>query len=131
MRLFQIIAAVSGAIAVAVGAFAAHVLKAQLPADMLAIIHTGVQYQFYHTLALLLVASLPANAHRGWLRASAILFSIGLLLFPGSLYVLAVSGVRGLGMITPIGGMAFIGGWLILALFFFKQSGGNNDRTSG
>ncbi|CAK0746135.1 DUF423 domain-containing protein [Gammaproteobacteria bacterium] len=104
--------ALNGLLAVAAGAFAAHGLKSQLPADLLAIWQTGVQYQAMHALALLAVGLLtlqhPSRAGRlaGWL------FLGGIIIFSGSLYLLALIGVRWLGVITPLGGAAFLGGWL-------------------
>lgn len=113
---FLVIAALSGFLAVALGAFGAHGLKQRLTADMLAVYQTGVQYHFYHTFALLAVALLmlhmPAS---GTLRWSGILFVAGIVVFSGSLYVLSFSGVRWLGAITPLGGVAFLAGWLLLA----------------
>lgn len=113
---YLVIAALSGFFAVALGAFGAHGLKQRLSADMLAVFQTGVQYQFYHTFALLAVALLmlhmPANNSLRW---SGILFIAGIAVFSGSLYVLSLSGVRWLGAITPLGGVAFMAGWLLLA----------------
>lgn len=114
-RIFFLIGSVSGFVAVGLGAFAAHGLKARLPADLLAIFETGVRYQMYHALALLAAAW----AHSRWpgtlASASGWLFVAGTLLFSGSLYVLALSGVRWLGAVTPFGGLAFLAGWLCLA----------------
>jgi len=116
-RLFFALGSLSAGLAVALGAFGAHVLKSRLAADMLANFETGVRYQMYHALALLAVAwaasrwagsSLPAAA--GWL------FVAGTVLFSASLYLLALTGVRWLGAITPLGGVAFVAGWLCLLL---------------
>jgi uncharacterized membrane protein YgdD (TMEM256/DUF423 family) len=113
---FLVAAALSGFIAVALGAFGAHGLKQKLTADLLAVYQTGVQYHFYHTFALLAVGLLmlqvPAS---GALRWSGILFIVGIVIFSGSLYVLSLTGVSWLGAITPIGGVAFLAGWLLLA----------------
>lgn len=115
-RTFLMAAALSGFIAVALGAFGAHGLKQRLSADLLAVYQTGVQYHFYHTFALLAVGLLmlhmPAN---GALRWSGILFIVGMVIFSGSLYVLSLTGVRWLGAITPLGGVAFLVAWLLLA----------------
>jgi len=114
-RLFLVAGAISGAVAVAAGAFGAHALKVRLPADLLAIWQTGAQYQLAHALALLATGLLAgrapgaASAWAGWL------FLAGTILFSGSLYALALSGVRVLGAITPLGGVAFLGGWAALA----------------
>jgi uncharacterized membrane protein YgdD (TMEM256/DUF423 family) len=103
-------------VAGAAGAFGAHALKSRLPADMLATWQTGVQYHAWHALALALVGVLvqqlparPGLALAGWC------FVAGVVLFSGSLYALALTGVRGLGAITPFGGVAFLAGWAALA----------------
>ena len=115
-RLFLTLAAVAGALAVMLGAFGAHALKARLAPDMLAVFHTAVQYHFWHALALALIGvlalHLPAS---GALRAAGWLMVAGIVVFSGSFYVLALSGVCALGMVTPFGGVAFIAGWLSLA----------------
>ena len=113
-RLFFGLGALSGALAVALGAFAAHGLRSRLSADALATFETGARYQMYHALALLAVAWASARWPGPWARAAGWLFVAGTLLFSGSLYLLAVTGVRGLGAITPFGGLAFILGWLAL-----------------
>ena len=114
-RAFFCIGGVLGALGVAAGAFGAHGLKAQLSPEMFAVFETGVRYHLIHALALLAVAwaatrwSSPAVHAAGWL------FVVGVLLFSGSLYALSLTGIRGLGAITPIGGVALIVGWLLLA----------------
>lgn len=123
-HLFIAIAAVNGFMAVACGAFAAHGLRARLPADLLAVFQTGVQYQMYHALALLAVGILGLHmGSSGLLRASGWLFLAGIIIFSGSLYVLSLSGVRWLGAITPIGGVAFLAGWLLLMAAVIRQAG--------
>ena len=115
-RIFFALGAASGFVAVALGAFGAHALKERLAPDLLATFEVGVRYQMYHALGLLAVAwacsrwpgALATNA--GWL------FVAGPVIFSGSLYLLALTGTRWLGAITPIGGLAFLGGWLCLAL---------------
>jgi uncharacterized membrane protein YgdD (TMEM256/DUF423 family) len=115
-RTFLLIAALGGFIAVALGAFGAHALRTRLGPDMLAVFETAVRYQMYHTLALLLVAALIPRMG-GWLVVTAgWLFTAGIVLFSGSLYLLALTGVTTLGAITPIGGLAFLGGWALLAI---------------
>lgn len=125
-KTYLLIAAISGFLAVALGAFGAHGLREKLSAEMLAVYQTGVQYHFYHALALLAVAVLlmltPQSAllsstlPSSLLKWSGNLFAVGIVIFSGSLYVLAITGVRWLGAITPIGGVAFLAGWICLAL---------------
>ena len=100
--------AINGAIAVAAGAFAAHALKARLDARSLEVFETGARYQMYHALAIVL-CGLLMQPRAGWI------FQAGIVLFSGSLYVLALSGVKGLGAVTPFGGLAFLVGWGWLA----------------
>lgn len=116
IRAYLLLAACFGFTGVALGAFAAHGLKARLSAEYLAIFQTGVQFQLFHALALLGVALLALQAPGRLLTAAGALFSLGVLLFSGSLYLLTLTGVGKLGMITPLGGMAFLAGWLCLAL---------------
>ena len=115
-KLFLALGGAAALLAVALGAFGAHGLKSRLPADMLAVYQTGVQYHMYHTLALfglgLLTLHFPSHT---LLRFSGYLFLAGIVLFSGSLYVLALSGIRWLGAITPLGGVAFLTGWALLA----------------
>jgi len=116
-NLFIALAAINGFIAVGLGAFAAHGLKSRLPEDLLAIFQTGVQYQMYHALALFGVGLLAMQlSDSTLLRASGWLFLIGIVIFSGSLYILSLSGIRWLGAITPIGGVAFLTGWALLAI---------------
>jgi len=109
------LAALSGLLAVVFGAFGAHALRSRLDAYAMGIFETAVQYQFFHSLALLgvgiLMLQLPPTA---LLRSSALLFGIGILVFSGSLYLLSFTGLRWLGAVTPLGGLAFIGGWACL-----------------
>lgn len=116
-RLFAVCGALSGGIAVAAGAFGAHALRARLGADLLAVFETAARYQMYHALALLAVAgALTRYPAAAALRTSGWLFLAGTVVFSGSLYLLALTGTRWLGAITPIGGLCFIVGWLALAL---------------
>lgn len=116
MKTFIVIGAVAMALGVILGAFGAHGLKNKLTPDLLAVYQTGVEYHLYHALGLILVGVLinqfpqVAGLHTGgWLLLA------GIVIFSGSLYVLAISGIRWLGAITPIGGTAFIAGWLWVA----------------
>jgi uncharacterized membrane protein YgdD (TMEM256/DUF423 family) len=117
VNLWLAVAAINGALAVMAGAFAAHGLQGVLTATALATFETGARYHLTHALAL----GLSAFAlHEGaWI--SAWLFLIGIVLFSGSLYALALTGARGFGFVTPFGGLAFIGGWLALAWAALKH----------
>ena len=114
MKIVLTVAAVSGLLAVILGAFGAHVLKGIISPEMLETYKTGVQYQFYHTFALLAAGILMNFNQSKALDWSAYLFMIGMILFSGSLYVLAISGVKILGIITPFGGITWIAAWILL-----------------
>lgn len=121
LRVFLLLAAVAGFTGVALGAFAAHGLKGQLSAEYLAVFQTGVHYQLVHALALFGVALLADRLSGRLLKAAGVLFVVGILLFSGSLYVLTLSGLGKLGMITPLGGVCFLLGWLCLGLAAFRS----------
>lgn len=111
-RVFLLLAALSGLTGVALGAFAAHGLRARLPEGMLAVFQTGVQYQLWHTAALIGVGLLLLRQPESVLfKASGGLFVLGTLLFSGSLYLMTLAGLR-LGVVTPMGGVCFMLGWL-------------------
>ncbi|EPA97141.1 DUF423 domain-containing protein [Pseudomonas umsongensis] len=116
LRGFLMLAAFFGFTGVGLGAFAAHGLKNRLSAEYLAIFHTGVTYQLVHTLALLGVALLATQIPGRLVTWAGASFAIGIVLFSGSLYVLTLTGVSKLGIITPFGGLAFLIGWLCLGL---------------
>jgi uncharacterized membrane protein YgdD (TMEM256/DUF423 family) len=115
-------AAINGFVVVALGAFGAHALEARLDADMLAIFQTGVQYQMFHVIGLVAVHVLMAGgtAVRGAALAGY-LFLAGIVLFSGSLYLLALTGITALGIITPLGGLCFLAAWGQLARLCFRQ----------
>jgi uncharacterized membrane protein YgdD (TMEM256/DUF423 family) len=115
-RLWLLLAAFAGFTGVALGAFAAHGLKTRLSADHLAVFQTGSHYQLIHALALFGVALLALQAPGRLVNLAGALFALGILLFSGSLYLLALSGYGRFGIVTPFGGLAFLGGWLCLAL---------------
>jgi uncharacterized membrane protein YgdD (TMEM256/DUF423 family) len=115
MKLFVMIASILGATSVGTGAFGAHALREKLEPRMLEVWQTAAQYQMYHALALLAVAWIIHQAPSRPATAAGWAFIAGVALFSGSLYAMALSGVRVLGMITPLGGLAFIIGWLCLA----------------
>ncbi len=108
-------------LAVALGAFGAHVLKASLPPDLMAVYQTGNQYHIYHALGLFAVA-FAARYYQpsALIRSSGLLLLAGLVLFSGSLYALSLTGRRWMGMFTPFGGTAFLAGWLLLAAGVWK-----------
>jgi uncharacterized membrane protein YgdD (TMEM256/DUF423 family) len=115
---FLLLGSLAGFLGVGLGAFGAHGLKTRLSAEMLAVFETGVRYQMYHALALLVVSAAVGHLGSARLLVSAgWLFVAGIVLFSGSLYVLALTGITTLGAITPLGGLAFLAGWACLALF--------------
>lgn len=101
-------------LAVAAGAFGAHALRARLPADLLAVFETAARYQMYHALALLAVAWAVAQWPGSTASLAGWLFTAGIVVFSGSLYLLSLTGIRWLGAITPLGGLAFLLGWALL-----------------
>ena len=109
------------ALAVLFGAFGAHALKSSLSPDMLTVYKTGVEYQFYHALGLLLIGLIGFKIDSKWIRWSGILLVAGIILFSGSLYALSISGIKTLGAITPIGGLSFVAGWFSLAVAIWKH----------
>lgn len=116
LRSFLMLAAFFGFTGVGLGAFAAHGLKNRLSDDYLAVFHTGVTYQLFHTLALLAVSLLAVHLPGRLMLWAGILFTLGIVLFSGSLYALTLSGIGKLGIITPFGGLCFLLGWLCLGL---------------
>ncbi len=112
-RIWLGIASINGASAVIAGAFAAHGLRAHLDPNALSIFETGARYHMYHALAMALAALIPA-------RGAAIMFLAGIVLFSGSLYLLASTGMTAMALVTPLGGLCFIAGWAILAWTSFK-----------
>ena len=114
-RLFFMLGSFSAFLAVVLGAFGAHALKARLPADLLAVFEVGVRYQMAHALALLAVAWAHTRWPGGVLTTGGWLFVAGTVFFSGSLYLMALTGTRWLGAVTPIGGVAWLAAWLCLA----------------
>jgi len=121
-RLFVMLGALSGAVGVGAGAFGAHALRARLEPRMLEVFETGARYQMYHAIGLLAVAWVASRWPGSLSTASGWLFVAGTVLFSGSLYAMALTGVRVLGAITPIGGVCFIAGWVCLALAAAKSA---------
>jgi len=122
MNKFLTIGAAFGLLAVIIGAFGAHGLEKSLSPHALSRYHTGVEYQFYHVFALFFVGILKANKASTslLLKYSGIAFIIGIVLFSGSLYLYAITGITKFGMVTPLGGIAFIIGWTLLMIFSYK-----------
>ncbi len=118
-RTFMFVGALMGFVGVGLGAFGAHGLKGRLPAEMLAVFETGVRYQMYHALALLVLGAMMSRLEGRAVVVAGWSFTAGILIFSGSLYALALSGVTMLGAITPIGGVAFLIGWIALAIAAF------------
>ena len=123
-KLFLLLASINGFLAVSIGAFAAHSLRDRLAAaDLLTTFQTGVQYHMYHALAMFGVAILSMQFPTSvTLKTSGYMFMLGIILFSGSLYILALSGIRWLGAITPIGGVAFLIAWGALAWFAISEN---------
>lgn len=125
-RTTYICAALMGLTGVLLGAFGAHGLKAILTLyDTTTTYKLAVEYQFYHTFALLAVAFVMSTRNEKLLRYAALCFLLGIFFFSGSLYVLALTNVKILGAITPIGGVFFIAGWFLFLLTFIKQKHNN------
>ncbi len=119
---FRVVGAVSAFLAVACGAFGAHALRSLLTPELLAIFETGARYHLVHALALWMVGEAQAREPgHGW-TAAGVAFLLGTLLFAGSLYALALTGVRAWGAVTPLGGAAFLIGWLLAARAAWRSS---------
>lgn len=123
-RRFFTIGSVAGALAVVLGAFGAHSIRHRLTPEMLDVFETAVRYQLLHALALLAAAWAAQRWPGRSSSAAGWLFLAGIALFSGSLYVISLTGVRALGLLTPFGGGAFIAAWLLLAITPWKRSRG-------
>ena len=123
VKFFLVTGSISAALCIVLGAFAAHGLKQQLSAESLSAFQTGVQYQFYHSLGLILVGivMLQLQMTTGLVKYAGLVMLAGIVLFSGSLYLLSVGAPRWLGPVTPIGGFAFIVAWLLLAIGVVKN----------
>ena len=121
-NLFLVLGCINAMLAVLLGAFGAHGLRYRLSVELMAIFQTGVQYHFYHAIGLIAVGlialHLPVTA---WLKWSGWLMFAGIMIFCGSLYVLSIFNMRWLGMVTPVGGLAFILSWLLLAIAIIRN----------
>jgi uncharacterized membrane protein YgdD (TMEM256/DUF423 family) len=120
MNLWLAIAAINGFLAVAAGAFGAHGLQGHLDPHAMQVFETGARYQMYHALAIGLAAFAARDAAASYAQTAAGFFLGGIVLFSGSLYLLALTGNKALGIVTPFGGLAFLIGWSALALAAFK-----------
>ena len=118
-RTLLLLAAFAGFTGVTLGAFGAHGLKDRLSADMLAVFETAVRYHLVHAVALLASAALAARAPARSVTLAGWFFVLGIVLFSGSLYTMALTGMTRLGMVTPLGGLAFLVGWALLAIAAF------------
>ena len=118
-RTFLFVGAILGFVGVALGAFGAHGLRGRLSPEMLAIFETGIRYHMYHALALVATSTVMTRLDGRAVTLAGWCFTAGIFIFSGSLYALALTGVTILGAITPIGGLAFLAGWILLAVAAF------------
>jgi uncharacterized membrane protein YgdD (TMEM256/DUF423 family) len=123
MRLWLTLGALSAFLSVAAGAFGAHALRTRLTPEMLVVFETGARYQMYHSLGLILLGLLAQQRPSSLLDAAGWALTAGIVLFSGSLYALALSGLRVLGAITPLGGLGLLVGWALFALAAWRQTG--------
>lgn len=122
-RLFILLGSVNAALAVILGAFGAHMLKARLSPEMLNVYQVGSHYHFYHAIGMLVVGLLAAQIHNdAAVQLSGFLMLGGIVLFSGSLYLLAVTGLTWLGAVAPLGGLAFIAAWVVLAVAVLRAT---------
>ncbi len=121
-KLFLALGCINALLVVLIGAFGAHALKARLTVENMAVFQTGVQYHFYHAVGLILLGLIALQIPiTPYLRWSGWLMLVGIILFSGSLYTLSITNIRWLGMITPLGGTAFILAWLMLTIGIMKS----------
>ena len=121
-RILIAIGAFAAFLSVAAGAFGAHILKTRIDADMMTVFETAVRYQMYHSLALVFTGMLAGIYKSKIIHSAGLLFIFGIILFSGSLYILSLSGLKWFGAITPLGGLAFLGGWISLFIYFIKKT---------
>lgn len=121
MKTWLIVGASLAGLAVLLGAFGAHGLKSKVSPEDLLIFETGVRYHIYHALGLMIIGMIGFHISPDILQVPAYLFSAGILIFSGSLYMLVLTNTRWLGAITPLGGLCFIAGWILLAFNIYKS----------
>lgn len=121
-KIWMVLGAINALISVAAGAFGAHGLRAKLSPELLAVFETGARYQMYHALGLIAVGLLARSQPTPLLSAAGWLMFAGIIVFSGSLYTLTLSGIRGFGAITPIGGVAFLVAWALFAAAALRGS---------
>ena len=121
MKAWLIVGASLAGLAVLLGAFGAHALKSKVSPEDLLIFETGVRYHMYHALGLLFIGIVGFQVSQDLIQIPAYLFTAGILIFSGSLYLLVLTNTRWLGPITPIGGLCFIAGWFLLAFNFYRS----------
>lgn len=126
---YLVIGAALAGLAVVLGAFGAHGLKSVLSTQQLKTFEIGVRYQMYHSLALLLLPALSAYVSSKWVNRAAFSFVTGTVLFSGSLYALAISGIEWFGPVTPLGGLFFIAGWTLLIIGLLGGRSKENERA--
>jgi uncharacterized membrane protein YgdD (TMEM256/DUF423 family) len=120
-KVFLILGGINAALVVLLGAFGAHGLKARMTAEMLVVYQTGIHYHLFHALGLLAVGLLATQiSHSAYLTWSGWLMLLGIILFSGSLYLLSVSGLRWMGVVTPFGGMSLIAAWVLFVVAIVK-----------
>jgi uncharacterized membrane protein YgdD (TMEM256/DUF423 family) len=121
MNKWLFLAGVNGAAAVLMGAFAAHAMATRFPANAVGAVSTAAHYHLMHALALGLAALAARGKPKSWANIAALLFQIGIILFSGSLYLWALTGIRAFAFITPVGGTALVAGWVVLAMAAWKM----------
>ncbi|MDH5481007.1 MAG: DUF423 domain-containing protein [Nitrosomonas sp.] len=121
-KIFLLLGSINTFLCIALGAFGAHGLKQMLSTDMLVVYQTGVQYHFFHALGLLIIGLILFHYPKSrMIAASGWLMLLGILLFSVSLYILSLTEIRGLGMVTPFGGVSFLSAWALLAYALWKE----------
>ena len=121
MKILIIAGATFLALAIVLGAFGAHIIKSKVSPEDLVIFETGVRYQTYHALGLMFIGLIGFHVQQNVIVIPSLMITAGIIIFSGSLYILVLSGVRWLGSITPIGGLSFIAGWILLAVNLIRN----------